>query len=208
MPKLIALTFAVTVAVAATAVLLGVVMVHSQEDDAGGTGRVQRILESVDADRVASVIATVNGVEIRGEPVEIERAFQADAKRVDPSLPTFDASAVLDQLIATELVYQEAQRRGLLCDRQHVLELSRKMTSGPVGSPAYASYYGVSVGELHEVPQLVETYGKWCAAASLWRVVLGSDSLGTLDGEDRATQQAFIEELKAAAEIVIIDAEQ
>lgn len=192
----------VTAALIAAAVLL---VVSSNRENVSDRATLESMFDSLQYAEYLPVVALVNGAEISGEPVAIEAAVQEQLSQLAPEAVLQHSRDVLDSLISTELLYQEAGRRALLCTADEVLEVSWLMTRGPELRAGFAAYYGVPDADVHKVPELLFRYERWCARTKLWQDVLGVDRISSLNIEQQLTQDEFVQMLKQAAVIEILE---
>ena len=192
----------VTAALIAAAVLL---VVSSNRENVSDRATLESMFDSLQYAEYLPVVALVNGAEISGEPVAIDAAVQEQLSQLAPEAVLQHSRDVLDSLISTELLYQEAGRRALLCTADEVLEVSWLMTRGPELRAGFAAYYGVPDADVHKVPELLFRYERWCARTKLWQDVLGVDRISSLNIEQQLTQDEFVQMLKQAAVIEILE---
>ena len=192
--------------VTAVLIVAGVILAFSStREDISDRSTMGAIFDSLQYPEYLSVVALVNGAEISSEPVAIEAAVQEDLYQLAPEAVLQHSRGVLDSLISTELLYQESGRRALLCTADEVLEVSWLMTRGPEMRAGFAAYYGVPDDEVHKVPELLFRYERWCARTKLWKDVLGVDRISSLNAEQQLAQDEFVQMLKQAAVIEILE---
>jgi parvulin-like peptidyl-prolyl isomerase len=131
------------------------------------------------ARRAAAVAATVNGEAVLWSQVDAEIARAAAQFGIDPKGPDFEkqqddiTKAVLDQLIASRLILQEARRRNVAVvegDVEEQVQTIKRRFSTEAEFAAALERNGFTVASLREVLQLTLTQRRVAEAVAPGRV--------------------------------------
>ena len=186
--------------------MLGAGLIAYSQTRGKGSEILTRAYEAVKTPVYAPIVVRVNGVGIPGERVQIISAMYEEGKRVAPEeyrdVEAPDPRQVLDTLIRGELIYQEAERRGVLCSEIEVRELAEGQLQARELAEAWAAHFGVPVEELIAVPEVFKNYSVLCAAASLTEAVVPA---GVTNRELLRLWDEFVGSLVARADIEILD---
>lgn len=200
-----------TVCAVAALVILGAIVAairpgftssQSSSDDVSDV--LLQALENPDTS-IAPVAARVNGTEIKGELIGRDITLGREMAAVDVDQVQPSGKDILNVLIDRELVFQEAERQGLLCSDEEVKQLSEYMTRGTVNRATFSAYYAVPPDEVYLIPDLLEQYSKMCAAVNLFTAVIPPETLRSLGPDMQQMRLDYINQLRASATIEILD---
>ena len=201
-----------TVALGAVGLLVwGGLIAYTQAGS--GDNVVEKTYELLRTPRYQAVVATVNGVAIDRERVEIVLAgFEAQVALTPPGVepPSSDQAPnpreALDVAIKQDLIYQEALRRELPCTDAEVQEIADTMFGDAPSDllEPWAGYLGVPADQLMRHPEVIEYNTRLCLGAKLAEDVLPPDTRVS-SPEGRPIWDSFIEALRQSAEIEILE---
>jgi hypothetical protein len=187
----------------------GAFIAYSQISSEGG-GDLTAAIQTAESSQYLPVVARVNGSDISGEAVAIEVALgQASVARGqtdDPPTPR----EILEKMIDFELGYQEAERRGLLCNDEEVKALAERQI-GNIREGGHAEILEalaydlkVPVSELTTDPRALKPYGRWCARGLLFDALAPPDAL-TVPGKAEQFWRELEASLRRSAAVEILD---
>jgi hypothetical protein len=193
----------------AAALVGGVLFAVSGSDDE--TDVLRRAFESLSTPVYSETVATVNGEGISGERTQLLLAvhlLSQEAAAVlgpTPASSPPDPTRILNNLIRSEVIYQEAGQLDRQCTDEETKEVAEaQLALADDVARVWANHLDITVKDLSSHPAAEHDYSRVCAGSKLYEEVIGRGP----DVDDSGGLQewnTYVDLLVAGAQIEILE---